>query len=287
MVKIGFEFECISKYFNDVYDISGYHSYNEIEVEGVNWRFETDGSLSDYGVEIISPTFTINEMDKIKKSLITIIKDVKNADGYTTIDNSCGFHINFSFQDEDFNNRFMDTLIFKRLLYLRDKIFKFVRKNYSEEEFDIFNDYYFRGYAKEVRGIKDYRREKYQEFNIRSNFIEWRSVHLRYLSKYQDEELIKHMFILIKNIFKWIEETVKIKNDTDKVWVYTNENNFYREKTKEITLYFIPNQEIINVIYMKKIVKKRKKTNKYFSGFKNLILNNSLNIRNFQKIKYV
>ncbi|MCX7698856.1 MAG: hypothetical protein N2114_05270 [Candidatus Goldbacteria bacterium] len=273
MIKIGFELE-INTYNSDMHDKKkGYHSYEEEKVKNFYWRFETDGSLYYTGIEIISPAFYEKDLKKIEEDLKKIM--IKDYPGDWWIDERCGFHINFS--DDEVN--LSRTFLYKRLLYLRKEVLKWVFKEYSDLK---FQQSYFRNYAKKIFSLNDYKKEKYLEFNIKENYIEWRSINLRHLIKIKKAEvLIREIIKLLKFLFKKIEKIKKIKEDEIKedFYFYINENYFIRKR--DLNFLFYKNYFLKeNYLNLKKIKKKRAR--KIDLKFNEINRNNSIKIYNFQ-----
>jgi len=194
MIYTGFEFECIAG-DSDLYDNrTDYHSgesYNDW------YRVESDGSLSSYGVEIISDKLTPDKHDDAERSFIDTIEDGNGV----TVDSSCGFHVSFSDSEMPIQSLFLYPVLLELRKGLYDLIPKEQRKEYKRE--------YNRSYARTMRGYSDYRRTRYLEFNIRRNYIEWRGVHVRHLIGYKDTELAIRVFRFYRQVDALIRYTLE------------------------------------------------------------------------------
>lgn len=288
MVKIGFELE-----INTNSDIprNNYHSFEYEKIKNFSWRFEKDGSLGMEGIEIISPAFGKRDLKKIEEDLTKIFFDYYPGDWW--IDKRCGFHVNFSYENCS------KLFLFKRLLFLRENIFNFIKKNYSNH--NKFIESYFREYAKKIYDYSNYKSTKYLEFNIKENYIEWRSINLHHLIGVKKENLIPEIIKLLKFLFRIIEKSKEIKKEENEFKSYIciendiiNKDYYIKIKSIDefIRKHYIKTKSIIDYkkkedFKFKKIKKKVKKIKlniDNFKDFKNEYFNSVINIKNFNNI---
>lgn len=192
-MRFGFEFECLVSREHP-FDIRGYHDGVTDDDYG-GFKFEEDGSIevdrdSYRGCEVITEPYRLTQLPKV----LSRFKDLSShAD--IRVNETCGLHISFSCDGLNLSRVFPYTVIKD----LRQKVLK----KYPEMAHG-----YNRSYAQEVEGYGDYRQNRRAEFNIKNDYIEWRSIHCSFLSGSKGLDLLKEVGQLIKYVNGLIEREV-------------------------------------------------------------------------------
>ncbi len=118
-----FDFEELPSFVRNDYVVSDYHG----NVNSKSWRIEDDSSLSEGGVEIVSPVLPIKDAKKVVKEMFDYIDSAGDTD------NTCGLHVHLGYTGTNLTDN-LDIL----------KVMVFLDEGYITKTFDERSD---SGYA--------------------------------------------------------------------------------------------------------------------------------------------
>ena len=158
-------------------EVGDYHSGSQ-SMGDTHWRIELDSSLSDGGLEVISPPMTISEFLDICPKMFDWIKQ------YGSTNNSCGFHIHMSIQGVDDLKKKLDPV---KLVLMTDE--GYIWNFFDGREFNNFvskskNYLDKRGVTKDdIRRLINHTKLEKKLFgghNESINFSSWEKGHIEF-----------------------------------------------------------------------------------------------------------
>ena len=197
-MNIGIELECFTKSHGALARCEPYH---EGDFDNDSLKVEEDGSLvvpeglfrEGYrAVEIITKPFSVSQKAEVMRSIWDLLGSS------IAVNQTCGLHVNFS--NKHIPNEVTPTFL-RRLRGRIHKEHPQIKKRYSRHYSRIG------GVSYNLYKFMSLFNNKYSEFYIKDNRVEWRSIHAQHLSRYRDDKLIDRLERLISDVLDIINTT--------------------------------------------------------------------------------